>query len=63
MLTFLFSKEWSSFHLYKNFASPIAEAAKVFIGPALIALTLIPFFPRSLAKYLVLVSVQTYILP
>ena len=28
--TFLFKKEWFSFHLYKNFASPIAEAAKVF---------------------------------
>ena len=29
MLTFRFNKEWSSFHLYKNFASPIADAAKV----------------------------------
>jgi len=37
-------------HLYKNFASPIAEAANVLIGPALIAFTLIPLAPKSLAK-------------
>ena len=37
-------------------ASPIAEAARVLIGPALIALTLIPFAPKSLAKYLTLDS-------
>ena len=34
----------------------MAEAASVLMGPALIALTLIPFAPRSLARYLVLVS-------
>ena len=54
--TFLFKKEWSELHLYKNFASPIADAAKVLIGPALIAFTLIPFDPRSLARYLTLAS-------
>ena len=42
--------------MYKNFASPIAEAAKVLIGPALIAFTLIFFLPRSLAKYFTLAS-------
>ena len=56
MSTFLLRKEWSSFHLYKNFASPIAEAANVLIGPALIAFTLIPKTPKSLAKYLTLAS-------
>ena len=32
----------------------MADAAKVLIGPALIALTLIFFWPRSLAKYFTL---------
>ena len=32
--TFLLRKEWSSFHLYKNFASPIADAAASAIGDA-----------------------------
>ena len=36
--------------------TPIAEAAKVLIGPALIALTLIFFSPKSLARYFTLVS-------
>ena len=40
--------------MYKNFASPIAEAARVLIGPALIAFTLIPFAPKSLARYFTL---------
>ena len=35
---------------------PIAEAAKVLIGPALIAFTLIPLAPKSLARYLTLAS-------
>ena len=43
LTTLLASGMIASFHLYKNFASPIAEAAKVFIGPALMALTLIFF--------------------
>ena len=34
----------------------LAEAAKVLIGPALIALTLMPLAPRSLARYLTLAS-------
>ena len=42
--------------VYRNFASPIAEAASVLIGPALIAFTLMPFAPRSLARYLTLAS-------
>ena len=33
-------------------APPIAAPASVFIGPALIAFTLIPFSPKSLARYL-----------
>jgi hypothetical protein len=40
--------------LYKNLASPIADAAKVLIGPALIAFTLIPFVPKSLEIYFTL---------
>ena len=42
--------------MYKNFASPIADAARVLMGPALIALTLIFLAPKSLAKYLTLAS-------
>ena len=34
----------------------MAEAAKVLIGPALIAFTLIFLLPRSLAKYFTLAS-------
>ena len=34
----------------------LAEAANVLIGPALMALTLIPLAPKSLAKYFTLAS-------
>ena len=56
LASFLFSKEWSSLHLYKYFASPIADAASVLFGPALIAFTLLPLDPKSLARYLTLDS-------
>ena len=50
------SEMWYKRQLYRNFASPIAEAANVLIGPALIAFTLMPLAPKSLAKYLTLAS-------
>ena len=40
----------------RNLASPIAEAASVLIGPALIAFTLIFLLPRSRARYFTLAS-------
>ena len=52
----LFSGELYSFHFRIYLKSEIPEAAKVFIGPALIAFTRISFDPRSLAKYLTLAS-------
>ena len=42
--------------MYKNFASPIADAANVLIGPALMAFTLIHFKPKSLEIYFTLDS-------
>ena len=46
-----------------NLKSPIPEAAKVLIGPALIALTLTFFSPRSTAKYLTLASKAAFATP
>ena len=46
-----------------NLKSPIPEAAKVLMGPALIALTRIFFSPRSEARYLTLASKAAYAIP
>ncbi len=56
MVTFFLSGAWALFHLSINPKSPIPAAASVLIGPAEIALTLIPSRPRSSARYFVVIS-------
>ena len=56
LMAYIGSRGSWELNLYDDLADAMAEAARVLIGPALIALTLIPFAPRSLAKYLTLAS-------
>ena len=51
IVTFRLSGELSSFHFNMYLKSPMPEAAKVLMGPADIALTLMLSLPKSSAKY------------